>query len=53
VELIHSDSNLKFDMGVVFTINYYFNGKRHPRRQRGDQFCESQDQVGSAFWMCS
>jgi hypothetical protein len=27
VELIYSDSNPKFNKGVVFTINYSFNGR--------------------------
>jgi hypothetical protein len=30
VELTHSDSNLKFDMSVVFTANYSFGGRRRP-----------------------
>jgi hypothetical protein len=45
VELIHLGSNPRFDMGVVFMAN-----------QRGtldDRLCESQDQVGSVFRMCS
>jgi hypothetical protein len=27
VELIHLDSNTRFDMCVVFTTNYSFNGR--------------------------
>jgi hypothetical protein len=27
VELIHLDSNLRFDMVVVFTANYSFSGR--------------------------
>jgi hypothetical protein len=32
VKFIHLGSNLKFDMGVVFTANYSFSERRHPRR---------------------
>jgi hypothetical protein len=35
VELTHPGSNPRFDMGVAFTTNYSFSGRRHPRRQRG------------------
>jgi hypothetical protein len=34
MELIHSGLNTRFDMGVVFTANYSFSGRRHSRRQR-------------------
>jgi hypothetical protein len=34
VELTYSGLNLRFDMGVTFTANYYFSGRRCPRRQR-------------------
>jgi hypothetical protein len=30
VKLIHSDSNSRFDMCVVFTTNYSFSGRRRP-----------------------
>jgi hypothetical protein len=56
VELTHSGSNPKFDMGVAFTANYSFSGRRRPRRQRdalGDRLRESQDQTNSVFWRCS
>jgi hypothetical protein len=33
VELTHSCSNSRFDMDVVFMINYYFSGSRRPRQQ--------------------
>jgi hypothetical protein len=52
VKLIHLCLNSKFDMSVVFTVNYFFSGRRRPRRQRdalGDRFRESQDQTGSVF----
>jgi hypothetical protein len=32
VELIHPGSNPRFDMGVTFTANYSFSGRRRPRR---------------------
>jgi hypothetical protein len=34
VKLIHSDLNTRFDMCVIFTANYSFNGRRRPHRQR-------------------
>jgi hypothetical protein len=34
VELIHPASNFKFDMGIVFSVNYSFSDRRHPYRQR-------------------
>jgi hypothetical protein len=49
VELTHSGLNSIFDMSVVFTANYFFSGRRRPRRQRdaiGDRLRESQDQAG-------
>jgi hypothetical protein len=39
-------------MCVVFTVNYFFSGRRRPCRQRnalGDRLRESEDQVGSVF----
>jgi hypothetical protein len=33
VKLIYLDLNLKFDMSVIFTINYSFSERRRPRRQ--------------------
>jgi hypothetical protein len=33
VELTHSDLNFRFDMCVVFMANYFFSGRRCPRRQ--------------------
>jgi hypothetical protein len=60
LKLTHSGSNSRFDMCVVFTVNYSvaftanysFSERRRPRRQRdaiGDQLHKSQDQVGSVF----
>jgi hypothetical protein len=52
VELIHSGSNIIFDMGVVFMANYSFSWRRHLHRQRdalSDQLCESQYQAESVF----
>jgi hypothetical protein len=52
VELTYSGSNLRFDMGVVFMVNYSFSGRRRPRRQRdtlGDRLREFQDQAGSVL----
>jgi hypothetical protein len=52
VELTHSGSNLRFDMGVVFTVNYSFSGRRRLRQQRdtlGDRLREFQDQAGSVL----
>jgi hypothetical protein len=52
VELTHSDSNPKFDIGVVFTANYSFSRRRRPRRQRctlGDRLHKSKDQADSVF----
>jgi hypothetical protein len=43
VKLTHPGLNPRFNMGVTFTANYSFSGKRHPRRQRdtlGDRLCE-------------
>jgi hypothetical protein len=34
VKLTHLVSNPRFDMGVTFTANYSFSGRRRPRRQR-------------------
>jgi hypothetical protein len=31
VKLTHPGSNPKFDMGVAFTANYFFSGRRRPR----------------------
>jgi hypothetical protein len=31
VKLIHPDSNLKFDICVVFIVNYSFSGRRRRR----------------------
>jgi hypothetical protein len=56
VKLTHPVLNHRFDMGVVFTANYFFSGKQRPRRQRvalGDRLHESQDQADSVFQMCS
>jgi hypothetical protein len=56
VELTHPGSNPRFDMGVTFTANYSFSGRRRPRRQRDaldDQLRESQDQASSVFRKCS
>jgi hypothetical protein len=56
VKLTHPGSNPRFDMGIAFTTNYSFSGRRRPRRQRDaldDRLCESQDQTGSVFRMCS
>jgi hypothetical protein len=33
VELTQPDSNSRFDMSVIFTTNYFFSGRRRPRRQ--------------------
>jgi hypothetical protein len=30
MELIHSDSNPRFDMCVIFTANYFFSVRRRP-----------------------
>jgi hypothetical protein len=52
VELIHPCLNFKFDMCVLFTVNYFFSERRRPCRQRGafgDRLHESQDQAGSVF----
>jgi hypothetical protein len=56
VKLTHSCSNPKFNMGVVFTVNYSFSRRRRLYQQRyaiGDRLHESQDQVGSVFRMWS
>jgi hypothetical protein len=56
VELIHLNSNPRFNMCVVFTANYSFSGRRHLHQQRyalGDRLRESQDQADSVFQMCS
>jgi hypothetical protein len=34
VKLIYSGSNLRFDMCIIFTANYFFNERRRPCRQR-------------------
>jgi hypothetical protein len=52
VKLTHPGSNPRFDMGVAFTANYSFSGRRRPPRQRDaldDRLRESQDQAGSVF----
>jgi hypothetical protein len=56
VELTHLGLNTRFDMDVIFTANYFFSGRRHPRRQRdvlNDRLRESKDQVDSVFQRCS
>jgi hypothetical protein len=56
VELTHPCLNPRFDMGVAFTANYSFSGRRRPRRQRDaldDRLRKSQDQAGSVFRRCS
>jgi hypothetical protein len=56
VKLTHSGLNPRFDMGVTFTANYFFSGRRCPHRQRdvlGDRLRESQDQANLVFQMCS
>jgi hypothetical protein len=56
VKLTHLSSNPEFVMGVIFTANYFFSGRRRPRRQRGalgDRLHESEDQAGSIFQTCS
>jgi hypothetical protein len=30
VKLTHPDLNFIFDMSVVFMVNYFFSGRRHP-----------------------
>jgi hypothetical protein len=55
-ELIHPDSNSKFDMNVVLTTNYSFSERWCPRRQwgtLGGWLRESHDQVSSVFQKCS
>jgi hypothetical protein len=32
VELTQSVLNIRFDMSVTFTVNYFFSGKRYSRR---------------------
>jgi hypothetical protein len=60
VKLTHSCSNSRFDIGVVFmvnysvafTINYSFSERRRSRRRQdviSDRFNKSQDQAGSVF----
>jgi hypothetical protein len=52
MKLIHSCSNSRFDMCVIFMTNYSFSRGRCPCRQRcalGDRLCESQDQSDSVF----
>jgi hypothetical protein len=52
VELIYSDSNSRFDMRVIFTVNFSFSERRRPHRQRdnlGDRLHKSQDQPDSVF----
>jgi hypothetical protein len=34
MELTYPGLNIRFDMGVVFTANYSFSGRRRSRRQR-------------------
>jgi hypothetical protein len=56
VELTHPGLNPRFDMCVAFTVNYSFSESRRPHRQRvtlDDRLCESQDQTGLVFRMCS
>jgi hypothetical protein len=56
VKLTHTYLNTRFDMSIVFTANYFFSGRRRPRRQRDtldDRLCESQDQTDSVFQRCS
>jgi hypothetical protein len=55
VKLIHPGLNFRFDICVVFMINYSFSGRRRSRRRRdalGDRLRESQDQADLAFQMC-
>jgi hypothetical protein len=52
VELTHPDLNPRFDMCVIFMVNYSFSGRQRLHRQRdalSDRFRESQDQDGSVF----
>jgi hypothetical protein len=52
VKLIHSNLNTKFDMSVVFTVNYSFSRRQRFHRQRdtfGDRLRESQNQIGLVF----
>jgi hypothetical protein len=56
IDRICADFLELMSMGVVFTANYFFSGRRRPRRQQcvlGDRLHKSQDQVGSVFRMCS
>jgi hypothetical protein len=56
VELIHPCLNHKFDMSIVFTVNYFFSRRRHFHQQRDvfdDRFYKSQDQADSVFQMYS
>jgi hypothetical protein len=42
VELTHPGSNPRFDMHIVFMINYSFSGRQRSCRQRGaDRLRES------------
>jgi hypothetical protein len=52
MELTHSDSKSTFDICVIFTTNYSFNGRRCFHRQRcalSDRLRKSQDQAGSVL----
>jgi hypothetical protein len=56
VEQTYPDSKPRFDIYVTFMTNYFFSGRRRPRRQRDifdDRLLESQDQTGLVFQMCS
>jgi hypothetical protein len=35
VELIYPGLNPRFNIGVIFTANYFFSKRWRPRRQRG------------------
>jgi hypothetical protein len=54
VKLIHPGLNFRFDICVVFMINYSFSGRRRFRRRRdalGGRLRESQDQTDLVFRM--
>jgi hypothetical protein len=56
VKLTHPYLNPRFDICIIFTLNYFFSDKRRPCRQRdalSDRLRKSQDQTGSIFHMCS
>jgi hypothetical protein len=51
-ELIHPDSNPRFDMCVTFIVNYSFSERRRSRRQRDtlvNRLHESQDKSTQSF----